>query len=238
MLLYYWRAGPGEEPAFAGVSWVRPQPDDAGIASRGIGSMTCREFLARHSDYLDGELTSEDAARVAAHAAACPSCARYDRVLRRGLALVRQATPVEPTYEPYIGLQEHLARAGGRRPSSGGAVLATLAVAGVVAMLAWTVRLDSPDGYASRPAVEMEPPLLDAAIPWGGSDLSGTDVIGPALASGRGRSGAPTFADPTLLPTARSLRFPGAYSPLLLDPPDYGQSSRVTRPVATSYSRD
>lgn len=56
--------------------------------------MTCSEFLARHSELLDAMIDAGAADRLRSHAAACPSCARYDRVVRRGGELVRDLPQV------------------------------------------------------------------------------------------------------------------------------------------------
>ena len=55
--------------------------------------MNCREFLARHSEYVDEVVESMTAARMRAHVAECAACARYDHVVRRGAALVRTVLP-------------------------------------------------------------------------------------------------------------------------------------------------
>ena len=52
--------------------------------------MSCRDFLARHSEYVDGVIEAAAAERMAAHVRVCASCARYDRVVRRGGALLRE----------------------------------------------------------------------------------------------------------------------------------------------------
>ena len=52
--------------------------------------MNCRDFLARHSEYADGVIEAAFAGRMRAHVRACSSCARYDRVVRRGGALLRE----------------------------------------------------------------------------------------------------------------------------------------------------
>ena len=58
--------------------------------------MDCHEFLARYSDYDDSRIPPSEAARFHAHLAECPSCARYDRVLRKGRMVARQLR-VEPS---------------------------------------------------------------------------------------------------------------------------------------------
>ena len=72
--------------------------------------MTCGEFLARHSEYLDEELGAETAAEMRLHIAGCQRCTRYDRVLRRGLALVRDMEPVLPATDSFLALHRQLAR--------------------------------------------------------------------------------------------------------------------------------
>ncbi len=44
---------------------------------RNVAGMTCREVLGRLSDYLDGELSAEETARVEAHVQGCDWCERF-----------------------------------------------------------------------------------------------------------------------------------------------------------------
>ena len=55
--------------------------------------MHCKDFLERHTDWLEGELDPTIASQIMAHAATCQSCARYDRVVRRGAELARELLP-------------------------------------------------------------------------------------------------------------------------------------------------
>jgi hypothetical protein len=67
--------------------------------------MNCREFLTRHSEYIDALIEPADAARLRSHVEACPSCARYDRVVRRGAQLARELLPrveVSDDFEPRV----------------------------------------------------------------------------------------------------------------------------------------
>ena len=57
--------------------------------------MNCKDFLARHSDWYDGLLDAGAADRFRLHADACDACARYDRVVRRGVELARELPSVE-----------------------------------------------------------------------------------------------------------------------------------------------
>ncbi|HLU24740.1 MAG TPA: zf-HC2 domain-containing protein [Longimicrobiales bacterium] len=104
--------------------------------------MTCQEFLARYSDYLDEQLEPLEAALCRAHMERCPSCARYDRVLRRGLALVRELPQIEPSSDFMPRLQHRLYHVDddlemGRR-ASGASAMVTLAIAGMLAAVAWS----------------------------------------------------------------------------------------------------
>lgn len=103
--------------------------------------MTCRDFLARQSEYMDEVMHPLEAALWRKHAECCPSCARYDRVMRRGLRLARDLASIEPSPDFHPRLQYRLnhmeeSLRAGSRASGAGAVL-SLAVAGALALLAW-----------------------------------------------------------------------------------------------------
>lgn len=110
--------------------------------------MTCQEFLVRHAEFMDELLPQSEAARWEAHLAACASCARYDRVIRQGVRILRAAPEVEPSSDFFPRLQHRLynledeMRVGNRGPGAG--AMASLAIAGMLALLAWSplLRLD------------------------------------------------------------------------------------------------
>lgn len=110
--------------------------------------MTCQEFLVRHTEYLDGMLNPEEVAWCESHIASCASCARYDRVVRQGIDLIRSRPEIEPSADFFPRLQHRLyhledeLRYGARGPGAGAVV--SLAIAGVLALLAWSpmMRLD------------------------------------------------------------------------------------------------
>jgi anti-sigma factor RsiW len=110
--------------------------------------MTCQEFLARHLEYTDESLPPEEAARWRDHIASCPSCARYDRVVRRGLTLLRSLPEVEPSEDFFPRLQHRIYNLDDDSPdgsrASGTSAVVSLAIAGVLALLAWSpiLRLD------------------------------------------------------------------------------------------------
>lgn len=45
--------------------------------NRKVGGLFCFEVLAQLSDYVDGELTAADRAKVEAHLAGCDACTRF-----------------------------------------------------------------------------------------------------------------------------------------------------------------
>lgn len=141
--------------------------------------MTCQEFLARHSDYIDGELDAREYARVEAHRASCPTCARYDRVVRSGVRMLRGLPEVEPSPDFFPRLQHRIYNLDERlrseqRGASAGAV-ASLAVAATLALLAWSpllragleVRgLDAVEQAASAPASPSTPSIAEPVPSW------------------------------------------------------------------------
>lgn len=135
--------------------------------------MTCQEFLARHSEYMDGELDPREYDRVEAHRASCPRCARYDRVVRSGVRLLRGLPEVEPSPDFFPRLQHRLyhldeeLRARDRGTSAG--AVASLAIAAALALLAWSpllrAALDVQGGGEVEQAATMSPKAPSIAEP-------------------------------------------------------------------------
>ncbi|MGQ0562989.1 MAG: zf-HC2 domain-containing protein [Gemmatimonadota bacterium] len=101
--------------------------------------LSCKEVLARHSEYVDGELTAAEAERLRAHLAECALCARYDRVLRRGVSLLNVAPELEPGSEFDLHLRNRLADEAQRmalRPVSQHAAIG-VSIAATLALIAW-----------------------------------------------------------------------------------------------------
>ncbi len=192
--------------------------------------MTCEEFLARYSEYLDEELGAADAAEMRRHSAGCARCARYERVLRRGLALVRELEPVVPSRDSYLALHQHLARSTPAPPEvelPRAPLAATIAVAGVLALLAWSA-LFRATGVPANAAGE---PVTRMPVPDGRMELVAPS---PVLMGMTPRALPGVGAVAPLAPAARPgwIRAPGAfaampgpYTPLVLRPPEYGQSA-------------
>jgi anti-sigma factor RsiW len=101
--------------------------------------LSCNEVLARHSEYLDGEMTSVDLGRWRAHLDACPLCARYDRILRKGVRLLAETPYVEPDPSFKLHLRYRIADEERRldvRPATLNAA-ASVSVAAMLALAAW-----------------------------------------------------------------------------------------------------
>jgi len=151
--------------------------------------MTCGEFLARHSEYLDEELAAEAAVEMRLHLVGCARCGRYDRVLRRGLSLLRDMEPIRPARDPLDGFYARLAatpRAREQAPPRA-PLAATVAVAGVVALVAWSAlfRLAGVPGTAAgepvRGATATRPADVDGSlVPGAPPVLTGMDLVGAA----------------------------------------------------------
>lgn len=171
--------------------------------------MTCADCIALASDHIDGLLRAKEAARLREHVERCESCARYLRVLERGLALARAIPDIEPSPGFEWRLNRRLretaeAMAERQRSARSGAAVA-LAVAGLVALAAWSPILaprpaDGPRLISARPA-----PARDAATR--ADDADGWDwwYEGPQPVA--------------LRPPDASNMFPGPYSPLRVEPP-------------------
>ena len=54
-----------------------------------IGGLSCSEVLERLSDYVDGELSQEERARLEAHLRGCDVCARFGGQFRATVRALR-----------------------------------------------------------------------------------------------------------------------------------------------------
>lgn len=176
--------------------------------------MDCREFLRLHSEFLDGRLARTEADRCEAHAAVCASCARYDRVVRRGQELLRSlpAAPVSPDFR--ARLEERVLQGrddifGEHAAGAGAGAVVSLAIAGLLALAAWGPMLRSAD---ERPTLVMEAepayevpavdPLMLPSPDWWQAPVAGSAFGG------------------AMRPAERlELAFPGPYNPLIVMPP-------------------
>lgn len=191
----------------------------------GSGEWGCDQLRQRHGDYLDGLLPAAELARVQSHLDECDACARYDRVVRRGLELARALPELTPAHDFELRLQHrifHMQYGGAlaqQRPLAGVGVAAALA--GLIAVIAWSPFLvfdQNPAGRAAAGEAGTMTAALPAADPLGMVAVSWYPGHVPAL--------------PTQARAARPTVFPGPYSPLIVNPPVHGGPVRT---VATEY---
>lgn len=136
--------------------------------------MTCNDFREQHLAFLDDSLPEAELVAMQRHVTECPSCARRDTAIRRGLLLCRNLSPIEPSADfakrlnARIGQlreQEERVRAAFRGPSVSGffAVAASVLAVGVFAASAfdWT---GPPPDIALEPAVVTSPALPDVPM--------------------------------------------------------------------------
>jgi len=71
--------------------------------------LTCREVIARLSDYLGRELGPFDVLRIIVHLAGCAPCRAYLRTLRATIRVIARAADVEMPAEMKQRLRAFLA---------------------------------------------------------------------------------------------------------------------------------
>ena len=134
--------------------------------------MTCREFVARYSEYRDGLITApREARQFARHLASCRACQRYDAALRRGIGSLQTPGP-EPDTAFRSRLDRRLAseRAKAGRPSSPArpAFAAALLVAIAIGLIAWETAQHHPSVVVAPtlPPVPFPKPVTQAGVPF------------------------------------------------------------------------
>lgn len=149
--------------------------------------MTCADFLASYSQLRDGDLPSGETNALHAHLSECSSCARYDRVVQRGVEVLRDA-PAPRVRDDFEARVRHsiysldeAERARRFRPHgpSGGGAMAVMAAAALLVAVVWTPTL-----MDSTPTVELPALVIDQPAE------SNSDV--PFVASGLGMGPEPS----------------------------------------------
>jgi hypothetical protein len=186
--------------------------------------MTCQEYLALYSELLDERLDSVKQARCREHLQGCSTCANYDRLMRRGLRLVHEMPEITPSPDFHLRLQHrlfHMQDDFGQndRFAAAGAAVA-LAVAGLIALAAWSPLLQMTDEGTS--------PALVADAPEETGPSAGEDQPLPewwyAAGSGSGMFSYASLGSYSSLGNVPGMMpvFPGPYSPLIISPPSAG----------------
>ena len=118
--------------------------------------MECKSFLEGFTDYRDGVASESFRTAAEEHLDACPECRRYQRVVERGLqVLKRERLEIPDDFRPRlrhrlfhvddeVALQRHA--------NSGATGFAVLGIAMVLTAAAWSPLLRPP-----APTVELSP---------------------------------------------------------------------------------
>ena len=190
--------------------------------------MDCREFLHSYSEYDDSLVPAHEADRFRAHMAECPSCARYDRVLRKGRMLARQLPPPEPSPDFILRLERRLLRirSGKATPFRSARLAAGLAAATVLMVAASAVHLmEAPAGADAEGAVAVA--RMEAPAP---PPDPARRVVPHLPAAGSGVTRAWTVR---MVATADT----SSYSPLVTGPPGYRARFPSSPGTTDSYRR-
>lgn len=221
-----------------------------GVEDRGIdASPSCDEFLAHHSEFVDGRMSAVDERRWRRHAGACASCAHYDEVVRRGGELLAGLESPALSDDFAFRLRHRLLHVKEeereRLLGSGASLAAALLVAGALAAVAWSPVVRELGGrLGARPAVATDAPADSGAVAARLSSPASPDpdwsvdvhrVVPPLLPTSlaeaptvlwsarSGRDSGPLFVGPQ----SGYLDRPGMFSPLVISPPAYHLTSSV-----------
>ena len=134
--------------------------------------MTCREFVARYSDFRDGLITApREVRRFARHLASCAACQRYDATLQRGIGSL-QGSALEPDTAFRMRLERRLdsERAQAGRPAfpARPAFAAALLVALAIGLIAWESAQHRQNVVIAPtlPPVPFPKPVAQAGVPF------------------------------------------------------------------------
>jgi anti-sigma factor RsiW len=127
--------------------------------------MTCSDFVASLSEYIDGAAPEEALREAEEHLAGCPSCRRYRDVVERGLELVRglPQPEVPEDFQPRLQHRLYHVDAGatlGGPASSVAPGLTVVGVALVFAAVAWAPMLRAAAPEVELPAIEVSRPPM------------------------------------------------------------------------------
>jgi hypothetical protein len=139
--------------------------------------MSCDQFIERYTEYRDGLLDARTLAEVEEHLVSCSCCARYDRVMNRGLELLSDLPCAESSDDFMPRLRHRLYNVDcgvseGRRSFGGSAALVGVAAVGLLALF-WLP-------FAATVPLEMELPAVSARYdPPAASELPSLFRSGP-----------------------------------------------------------
>ena len=177
--------------------------------------MKCSEFLDSYTDFRDGALPPGEDDALRAHMRVCGPCQRYDRVVTRGVGLLRAlpGTPPDPDFRARLrhsiyALEEERRRR--RLLWSATRAVPLLGALGVLGALLAALTLRDSVPVAELPPIFAERPSA-ASAPAGSVLLPGSPARAetrawPPVPAGTGTAGIPASA--ARLSSAPSPRFP------------------------------
>lgn len=123
----------------------------------------CNTFIARYSEFRDGELSWAEGEEMQEHVDECPTCAHYHRVVQRGTDVFRALPELEVSDDFGDRLRWRLYQADDemRREREGATrsqVAGTLGIAAVIAFAAWIPLMHSQPPVGQLPAVAASAP--------------------------------------------------------------------------------
>jgi len=144
--------------------------------------MTCSDFLARFSEFHDGDLSLEEQEAFEDHLAECPSCRRYRDVVARGVELLRSLPRPEPRddfrhrlqHSIYHVDEQRLRRRSASSLAGTGAITLVAAVA-ILAGILWTPVLFDEVGPVELPPVVVNSPGAPQVAPVAGPPTRNPD---------------------------------------------------------------
>ena len=130
--------------------------------------ISCQTFLDRYSAYLDHDVSWAEREEIEAHADECESCARYDRVVRRGTDVLRDLPELEVSEDFGERLQWRLYQADHEakreRMARPAQAMGTVALAGMIALAAWVPLMRPRPSVGSLPAVAAAAPAKQGVL--------------------------------------------------------------------------
>jgi hypothetical protein len=123
----------------------------------------CNTFVARYSEFRDGDLSWAEGEEMEAHVDDCPACAHYHRVLQRGTDVFRALPELEVSddFGDRLRWRLHQADDEMRRARAGAGpaqAAGTLAIAAAVAFAAWVPLMRARPTVGRLPAVAAAAP--------------------------------------------------------------------------------
>ncbi len=133
--------------------------------------MNCQQYLALFSDHHDGTLGEELGAEMDAHRSGCSRCAEYARTLEAGVGLLRSlplpelSSDFRPRLDHRIYHVEDGPSIAREALGTGATTASVLAMAVLLALVAWSPGVKRPEPPVHLPAVVVQSPPAPTFTP-------------------------------------------------------------------------